>query len=455
MADYETLRQAHAASFMASLPAHFARLTWPVEQLRAERETKLRALVAYAQARSPWHRSRLGGVAAERLTEDGLRALPVMTKHDLMEHFDAIVTDPRLTRDVVETHLDGLTTDAYLLDEYHACASGGSSGRRGIFVFDREAWVTTFASLMRFTMPPMQQALGAEPPRMAIVAADKATHMTAALGQTFPPPGGEIRRVPATWPLERIVAALHGWQPNVLVGYASMLHQLTREAEAGRLRIAPKLVSPTSEPLLPEIRSAITTTWGVPIVNGFGSTEGLMGGSCSAGRGIHLSDDLFVIEPVDAAGNPAPPGARAAKVYLTSLFNFTQPLIRYELTDEVTVLAGPCPCGMTLLRIDDIQGRLDDGFAYPGGPTVHPFTFRSILGQEREIVEYQVRQTPRGAEIFVRCQGAVDTQRIAAKIAVALAALGLVEPIVTVASVATLERQATGKLRRFMALPAA
>ena len=136
-----------------------------------------------------------------------------------------------------------------------------------------------------------------------------------------------------------------------------------------------------------------------------------MEASCSAGRGIHLSDDLFVIEPVDAAGEPVPPGQRATRVLLTNLYNSVQPLIRYELTDEVTVLDGPCPCGSTLLRIDDIQGRLDDAFTYPGGPTVHPFTFRSVLGRERDVVEYQVRQTATGAD--VRCAVRAPSTRLA------------------------------------------
>jgi phenylacetate-coenzyme A ligase PaaK-like adenylate-forming protein len=139
---------------------------------------------------------------------------------------------------------------------------------------------------------------------MAMVAADKATHMTAALGQTFTIPGA-LHRVPATLPLARIVERLNDLQPDYLSGYASMVHLLTREAAAGRLRIAPRLVGTTSEPLLPEIREAVAATWGSPVFNGFGSTEGLMGGSCSAGRGIHLSDDLFVIEPVDAVVSPS------------------------------------------------------------------------------------------------------------------------------------------------------
>jgi phenylacetate-coenzyme A ligase PaaK-like adenylate-forming protein len=137
-------------------------------------------------------------------------------------------------------------------------------------------------------------------------------------------------------------------------------------------------------------------------------------------------------------------------VYLTRLYAHVQPLIRYELTDEVTVLDEPCPCGTALLRIDDVQGRLDDCFTYDDGPTVHPFTFRSILGREAAIVEYQVRQTARGAAVAVRADGAVDTARIAAGLRSALSAHELHDAEVTVTIVDALERGAIGKLRRFI-----
>src|SRR5262245_39806306 len=141
MAEYETLRQRHFARLFEVLPELLAGITRPPDQLRAMREDALRAIVAHAKERSPWHGARLADVDPGRLTEAGLRSLPSMTKDDLMTHFDEIVTDPRLTRDTVEAHLDGLATDAYLLDEFHACASGGSSGRLGAFVFDFEGWV--------------------------------------------------------------------------------------------------------------------------------------------------------------------------------------------------------------------------------------------------------------------------------------------------------------------------
>ena len=46
-------------------------------------------------------------------------------------------------------------------------------------------------------------------------------------------------------------------------------------------------------------------------------------------------------------------------------------------------------CGL----IDDPQGRLDDTFVYENALSVHPHLFRSALGQQPAIIEYQVRQT--------------------------------------------------------------
>lgn len=138
-------------------------------QSRAARQSRLRAMVGHARGASRWHAPRLADLDVERMTVDDLRGVPVMTKHDLMTHFDAIVTDPRLTRAVVERHLDGLVRDAYLFDEYHACASGGSSGMRGVFVYDRDGWATVFVSFLRFFAQRMAEVLRGETSLMAIV----------------------------------------------------------------------------------------------------------------------------------------------------------------------------------------------------------------------------------------------------------------------------------------------
>src|SRR5229473_2822972 len=98
-----------------------------------------------------------------------LAALQVMTKDDLMANFDEIVTDDRLRLDVVEDHLEALTAaDAYLFGRYHAVASSGSSGRRGVFVYDWDGWITAYLGTVRHLLRELAAwPEGAHPPLAA------------------------------------------------------------------------------------------------------------------------------------------------------------------------------------------------------------------------------------------------------------------------------------------------
>jgi phenylacetate-coenzyme A ligase PaaK-like adenylate-forming protein len=279
------------------------------------------------------------------------------------------------------------------------------------------------------------------------------THATAALSRTFASSDSVNLRFPVTLPTERIVAGLNEAQPDILVGYASALHVLSAEADAGRLRIAPRTVLSSAEPLLPEIRAAAERAWNVRVGNVWGTSEG--GGTaipCDHASS-HLGEDLMIVEPVDEHGRPVAPGEPSAKVYLTNLYNHAMPLIRYEITDEITVLPRPCPCGSTMRCIGDIQGRLDDVFNYGGRP-VHPHVFRAALGRHAGIVEYQVHQTPDGAHMTIRRHGPVDLDELRREIAEALHATGLESPKITLETVEQLQRNdGPAKLKRFVPLP--
>ena len=137
----------------------------------------------------------------------------------------------------------------------------------------------------------------------------------------------------------------------------------------------------------------------------------------------------------------------------TGIRELTETIIEQpEITDEVTVLDEPCPCGSAHRCVADIQGRLDDTFVYEGRP-VHPLAFHTALGRRAGIVEYQVRQTPDGAHVAVRCQAPVDLDELARDIGSNLARLGLEQPSVTLEAVDRLERTSgPGKLTRFVPL---
>jgi phenylacetate-coenzyme A ligase PaaK-like adenylate-forming protein len=104
--------------------------------------------------------------------------------------------------------------------------------------------------------------------------------------------------------------------------------------------------------------------------------------------------------------------------------------------------------------VADIQGRLDDVFLYDGR-RVHPHVFRSAMGRQAGIVEYQVRQTDRGARITIRCGGRVELERLGAEVADELAKLGVPRPVIDITAVDRLERDGgPAKLRRFVPLTA-
>jgi phenylacetate-coenzyme A ligase PaaK-like adenylate-forming protein len=270
----------------------------------------------------------------------------------------------------------------------------------------------------------------------------------------IPRPGGETRIAP-TLPLPEIVERLNALQPKSLSGYASTLALLAGEARSGRLKVSPVGVATCGEPLLPEVRAEIESVWPVHVYNFYGMSEGLYAFPCRAGDAMHLPDDLYYVEPVDEAGRPVPPGTQAAKLLITCLYNLTEPLIRYEVTDQLVVLPEPCPCGLAMRRIDHLVGRTEDTFTYAGGVRVHPLTIEAPLGRCRHVVWYQVIQTERGVRVCCCVSGPVNPSELSAAIAADLRGCGLTDPEVTVEPVAELPRQASGKFKRFVPLASA
>jgi len=323
MRDYETLRQRHQAYAMALAPRLIERLDWPADRLALHRTQRLRELVREAIDRSPWHRERLAGVDVTALEEDALGELPPMTKADLMANFDRIVTDERLSLGLVNDHLETVTTGGYLLDGYTAMTSGGSTGHRGVFVYDWDGWTTFWMGCFRHTLRAKwsDPELSSRPLVSSWVTAAHFTHASAALSRTFASPEFVNVRSPVTLPTDDIVAGLNETQPDCLVSYPSALHVLSFEARAGRLQIAPRQVLSCAEPLLPEIRAAAEEAWGTPVGNIWAASEGGgIGVPCVHSRS-HVNEDLLILEPVDEDGVPVAPGERSAKVYLTNLFN--------------------------------------------------------------------------------------------------------------------------------------
>jgi phenylacetate-CoA ligase len=448
---FSDLRARIQADIAVGLPAHFRRMLLAPDQLRDWQRDRLRRLLGVAMQRSAFHARWLRGIDAAGFELDDLPSLPVMTKTHLMEHFDELISDRLLTRQAAERALAATQAEPRPLPGGYLCmATGGSSGHRGIFAYDPAGVAELVTLTFRTRLAALGLATAAGPVRMpeviiAMVGADSAIHGTVFLPSMLA--GGPVRivNVPVTLPIAEIADRLTELQAHSLFGYPSMLARLAGEQQAGRLKITPRLVTCTAETLQPEFRGAIKAAFGVPIFDTFGSSEGLVGSSGPDDPAITLATDSCIVELVDADYRPVPPGTASARVLITNLFNYLQPLIRYELNDSFT--REPDATAHGHLRVT-VQGRADDILRY-GQAEIHPLALRSIMLTQPDVLDYQVRQTARGLAVQVLLQRGSNLDGLREQLRAALANAGLADPEVTVDPVAALPRNpGTGKLRR-------
>jgi phenylacetate-coenzyme A ligase PaaK-like adenylate-forming protein len=161
---------------------------------------------------------------------------------------------------------------------------------------------------------------------------------------------------------------------------------------------------------------------------------------------LSFASDMCLAEPVDDDNQPTPPGVPSTKVLVTNLHNFTQPLVRYELTDGFTSQTS-APRGWLRASVD---GRADDIFHY-ASVAVHPHVIRSALVSQTAVCEYQVRQIERGVDVACVADTDFDHRELAARLEHALCQAGVAEPQVSIMVVPAIGRHPdTGKVKRFI-----
>lgn len=417
-----------------------ARTRWSSERLATHQRDRLAALLRHAVAGSAYYREALGpdpaGVPLDQL--------PTLSKATLMERFDEIVTDRRFHRSRVQAHLAGPRATEPL-DGHLVLATSGSTGAPGVFVYSAAEMAAAVAGLMRsimlFGVTPETRLVGIGAPSAMHISRHLVAGLLAGRPSTAP-------RLSVTTPMPDLVAALNAYQPEAFPTNASVAGLLAEEQLAGRLRIAPRIVACTSEMLTADMRARIRAAWGIEPHELYATTEaGVLASTSTHQVGLHLWEDHAIVEVVDAAGVPVPAGVPGHKVLVTNLVNRVQPLIRYELSDSVTLAAGPDPTGWPLRRLAAIEGRSDDIIDLPtvdgGTVAVHPLHLRAPFVGFPDVVQYQVVHDERGLSVaaVLRPGAPADlTHRVRAALAERLVQAGAVPPPITVTAVAGIAR---------------
>lgn len=414
----------------------------------AHQSGRLREFLDFVAANSPFHRRRLG---AARDVES-LRSVPVLERTEMMAHFDDAVTDRRLTRAKVNDHVATMVgTDPMLLDEFRVLTTGGTSGVATYVPFNRTSWINVVSAY------PQLSAVYGFPPRafprrrLALLTAGGPLHMTYRAAETNRSPVMAMMRLDVTSPIAELGRALESFEPDLIVGYPSVLAALAEAVAAGRFTIRPAGVSSSSEQLRPAMLETISRVWPTPY-NVYATTEtaGPLAFECTARDGLHIREDWNVVEVVDPDDQPVPDGTTGASLLVTSWINPTMPIIRYRLDDQVAITSEPCLCGRPSRRITALTGRVEDtvrlsdraGNVVP----VHPNHFEETIEGRPGVGQYQVLHRPDSITVSVVPTadapiGWDDSLR--SELERRIAGVGAVVPPIHVVAVADLPRPAT------------
>lgn len=372
----------------------------PPAALALRQKARLANVVAAALRGSAFYRRRYKGLSATA----ALSALPVVRRGELMRQFDDWVTDPRLKL----ADLQALTADPTRIGEpwlgkYVVWESSGTSGQPGVFVQDAHMLAVYDALEALRRSRPMSLLRWMDPlylsERIAFVGATGghfASHVSIErLRQLNPWMAQAMRSFSILQPLDALVAALNDFAPTVIATYPSVAALLAQEAGSRRLLFAPREVWTGGETLDPPVRRRVEQALDCVVRNSYGASEFLtLGWECGDGQ-MHVNADWVILEPVDEHHQPVPSGQPSCSTLLTHLANTVQPLIRYDLGDQITLRPQRCECGSPLPVIE-VQGRHDDPLVMAGlkgqAVTLLPMVLTTVLEDQAGVFEFQLRQ---------------------------------------------------------------
>lgn len=335
------------------------------EKLQQER---LKRMVRFAKANSPYY-----AALYQEVGEDfSLSDLPTVNKRELMAHWNDWVTDRSVALSEVQHFMEDLDHIGRKWNEkYLIYTTSGSTGNPLIKVCDTNCnnVIAAINLLRSYARREDMKAFFKRGGKTMGIYADSGFYLANSSIRSrllkMPWKKPKIAIVSALAPTEQIVEKLNAYQPAMLGGDPSNLELLIEEQKSGRLHISPVIIMTGGEYLSAPLRSQLKETFHCYVQTSYACTEaGTVACECRQ-QHLHINDDWIIIEPVDKNNRPVPAGVQSDKLLLTNLFDFSQPFIRYEVTDRILLHNKQCACGNPSPWIE-IEGRNDDVITLAG-----------------------------------------------------------------------------------------
>jgi phenylacetate-CoA ligase len=375
--------------------------TLPREQLRELQLQRLKQTVARVLAAQPLGARRLAeaGIAtsADLSSLDDVAGIPFAAKSDLREQYPfGLLAVGR--EQLVRVH-----------------ASSGTHGKPTVVAYtqnDLDNWSELMARAM---------TMAGVTPGMTIHNANGYGLFTGGLGfhqggerlgaTVIPVSGGRTQRQ---------VMLLRDLRSEVLVStpsYALVIAQAIVDAGDDPMQLPLMLGLFGGEPWSEGLRAEIERALPLTAINFYGLSEmcgpGVATECLVARRGLHVSEDHFLVEVIDpATGQPVGPGEEGELTF-TTLTKEALPLIRYRTGDIGRVVTEPCRCGRTTARLTGLRGRRDDMLIVRGVNLYPSEVERILLGVGGAAGHYRLIVERNGLldELRLECEPAPDADR--------------------------------------------
>ncbi|MDX1251041.1 MAG: phenylacetate--CoA ligase family protein [Gammaproteobacteria bacterium] len=358
---------------------------WDQDRLKALQLERLRTLLRHAGTHVPYYR--------RLFAENGFQPEKVESVQDLARL-------PLLTKALIRAHTEDLKSDdARDLARFN---TGGSSGEPLIFYIGKQRVSHDVAAKWRATrwwgvdIGDPEIVVWGSP--IELGRQDRVKAMRDRLLRTRLLPAFEMSQAR----LDGFIEEIRAFKPRMLFGYPSALAHIARHAEVTGWRmddLGIKVAFVTSERLYDHQRAQIEKIFGCRVANGYGGRDaGFIAHECPAG-GMHITAEDIVVEIVDEAGRPLPPGA-SGEVVVTHLATRDFPFIRYRTGDVAILDDKSCSCGRGLPLIREVQGRTTDFIVAQDGTVMHGLA-----------LIYIIRDLP-GVRQFKIVQNSLDETRI-------------------------------------------
>lgn len=322
--------------------------------LRQRQWDRIGEVVEYAFKHCLYYQQRFAGAGFDGTLRDwsDFRRLPLLTKQDVREN------------------RDGLLSRKFHRDELVEARTGGSTGTALTLYFDGRCQELRNAAAMRsdrwagWDIGMKIAAVWGNPPvadtlkkKLRNLLLDRILYL-----DTMRIDEASIRRFVEDWRKEK---------PRILFGHSHSIYILASYLQRMAVRdLRPNGIISTSMMLLEPERRLIEDVFNCRVTNRYGCEEvGLIGCECEQHRGLHLNSDHIVVEFLKEDGTEARPGEEG-NIIVTDLINRGMPLIRYRVEDIGVPSDRTCLCGRGLPLMERVVGRQADFLKRPDGSLV-------------------------------------------------------------------------------------